>query len=128
MPLQSPVIRWSVALALIAASVALNFPLQTLVAGRTPFVVAFPTLMAIAFLCGAAPAVLSLALVTLAFATWWTEPIGTPLVDRATDVWALGIFVCAAGVAIALASITRGLVLQARTTRQRVDMALRAVT
>src|SRR5689334_7934497 len=103
LPLHAPLARWGLAVALMAASTLLNVWMQRVTQGRVPFLPYFPALIAIGYVCGAAPAVVSLVVCVVAVAALWVEPIGRLAVVNPADVSMLLLFVVGAAAAIGIA-------------------------
>jgi two-component system CheB/CheR fusion protein len=77
--------RWTLAAGATAAALALALLLDTLVASRMPLQPLSVALVVIACWGGAWPALASLAVGTIAFLTYWCEPLGIPWAHAPAD-------------------------------------------
>jgi len=132
MPLHAPLARWLVALAIMAATTLLNFWVQSVTQGRALFLPYFPALIAIGYVCGAAPSLAAVLLAAIAADVFWVEPVGGLSVVRANEAAVLLLFIVGGSAAAGISILARRAVLERdraladiRDSQQRLDVALR---
>ena len=132
MPLRGVAARWLSAALICTAVIAANMWIQPVTAGRVLFLPFYPAIMAVGFLCGAAPAAVSLLGIAVATDVLWMPPAGSLAIEQSSDRIALVLFLICGSVALTLAVFARRLLTEkqqaiedSRNAEARFQVALR---
>jgi len=131
-PLRGVAARWLSAALICTAVIAANMWIQPVTAGRVLFLPFYPAIMAVGFLCGAAPAAVSLLGIAVATDVLWMPPAGSLAIEQSSDRIALVLFLICGSIALTLAAFARRLLTEkqqaiedSRNAEARFQVALR---
>ena len=122
MPLTRTAARWGAAFLTIALASAVNFWIQPVLGGRAPFLVLLPAVILVAYVAGAAPAlvVLILALSTT-MTVFFVEPVKQLAVTSTSDFALISLALISGCIGIGFSLMARKLLFESR--RREAEMA-----
>jgi PAS domain S-box-containing protein len=126
-PLTRTAARWGAAFLTLVLATAVNFWLQPLLGGRAPFLVLVPAVILVAYIAGAAPAFVVLALALLTTTFLWIEPLGQLAVTSASDVALITLGLFSGSIGIAFSLMARKLLFESRRREAEIAAMLEVV-
>jgi len=120
-PLTRTAARWGAAFLTIALASAVNFWIQPVLGGRAPFLVLLPAVILVAYVAGAAPALVVLILALFTTMILVIEPVKQLAVTSTSDLALISLALISGCIGIAFSLMARKLLFESR--RREAEMA-----